>query len=271
MKSCCISCQSVYQGKQDFSCHPSLITVWAKEEPEGELLYVFFCKDCDTLLSMKLTMENPMEDKISFFTEEMTEEFIDHLALALWAENRREQFQLRIDFLKNRMIPIYEPIDEEEFERIKESQDTTVIKTPYFPQWYDNIEDALRSFDEEEEWEESFSFSYAEPLDLHIISFSQKIPRYYRTYLVPADEIEAMLRIETNEPSRLSIWKQTVSRIEKVSIWDEKQKQNIQVEDFSKGVLNDDLWLEVSQNQKEQLLKPYKEWIREKFPNNIVL
>jgi truncated hemoglobin YjbI len=270
MKAHCPSCEAVCSKPHDLSQHPSLITVLAKEKREGEMLYVFFCKDCSTLLSMNLSMENPMDDDISFLKEEMSDEFIEHFSLALWAESRRDQVQQRIDFLKERLIPIYEAIDEDEYEKIKESNDATVVRTPYFPQWYDNIEDALNSFDEEDEWDESFIFSYAEPIDHHMVSSSNHFNRFFRTYLVPANEIEAMLRIETNEPNRLSIWKQTVSRIERVSIWDEREGKNLSVDDFIQNTSKEDLCMEVSEHPKDSLLNPYKKWINEKYTSYIV-
>lgn len=269
MNQPCHLCQNIYEKKQDLSRNTNLIGVQYTENKEGkESLFIFFCTDCYSFLSIRINEDTPMEETIDWFQEEMNEKFIERLALALFANERKSFMEQRIKFLKNHLIPLYEPIDENEFYQIKqinanEINQSNVVKSPYVEKWCDNLEDCLNSFENEvdEEWDVSFSFSYADPLDLRYSSPNNKIPRYYRTYLVPADEVEPLLQIERESPNTLILWKQTVSRLEKIAIWDEEEGKIMEIEDFIKSVYEKDLWIEISEQEKEEYLASYKEWI----------
>lgn len=268
----CEQCLSVCDEQQDISRHHSLITIEARDVSEKDSLFIFFCKECYTLLSMKLNLESPMEDQIEIYNGKLTDEFIKNFSLALVAENKRELIEKRKEFLGKRLMPIYEPIDDQEWGRLikgQKEQKESVVQAPYFPQWYENPEDALDSLGHEDEWDESFSFSYADPQDLHIVSPKTKMPRFFRTFLVSADEIEPILRIERNEPARLEIWKQTLSKIEKISIWDDKEGKNLSNEEFMEKFTEDDLYL--NSIEPEYDLSPYVQWIEENVLNSVAI
>lgn len=262
-KTACKQCHRVCVQEQDISRHPFLMTVYAREMTEEKSDYLFFCKECYSLLLMTLTMDNPMDDHIEEYKGGATGELTKYFALALVAENRRELIQQRIEFLGKNLMPIYEPIDEKEWERIVKGEEHAekIVQTPYFPQWHDNIEDALDSPDYEEEWEEGFTFSYADPQDLHIVSSPNQMPRFFRTYLVPADEVEPILRIERNVPARMQIWKQSLSRIEKISIWDDEEGKHLSHDEFVQSFGKEELFLRGDERVWD--LNRYEKWIEE--------
>jgi len=265
IKQACQSCQNVCEKNGDISKHPSLITFYYAEEKESNE-FLLFCTCCSSVLRLHLPQSEDMEGKAEWFNKQWTTKLEEFLALSLWAENRREYMENRIRFLRNKLLPLYEPIDEKELHVIKNAGNN-VIRSPYFPHWHTSIEKALQELDNEE-WEPSYSFSYADPLDLRYLYPTNKTPRYYRSYLVRADEVECLLQIELNEANRLSVWKQRLSQIEQVSIWDEQKKKHLSIEDFIQEAEIENLWMDVLTVEKERELSPYITWIRNKFNGN---
>lgn len=252
MLTACQNCQEIMRGEKDASFHEELLVVQAKYSSE-QSNYTFYCKTCSHFFLLKLSLFQPLEDEKEWVrSEQIDENLLEQTALAMFADERRQFIQSRIQFLKREKMPVYEPIQEKEWEQFIDSFTSNVHRLPSH-----YVFEHLETQDTEFLWN-----VYAEPTDFCLIQSSTKVPRYYRSYLIPAEDADPVVQIKKNESSRLSLWLHDVGMIYQLSVYDAKEERFMEGKEFAETVTKDMIWTEFPLSLKKQALKPHLDFLK---------
>jgi len=261
MKNLCKECQEVLTGSLELSFHESIHTIFEKELNEQQMFY-FYCESCHSVLRAYFTIFNPTQEKVEKVVDaEITNEVFDWIAYSLYANERRKWMEDRIDFLDRGTMPVYEPIDKEEYEAIKEAHFTNVHK---LPSYY-----LMNEVDEEAE--ETYWYVYAEPSDFYIAQTTTKVPRFFRSFLIPASDSDVVSIGKCPEPRRMALWLHDVAMLKKIMVYDALAGKHIPIKEFAEMIQHEDeLFMELPIEQKETILAPFKEQVREIYQMVVV-
>lgn len=260
MRTACPDCLAVMRGEKDVSFHEELLVVQAIQRSPEQSDYTFYCKACCHFFRFKLSLFQPMDEEKEWLPlEKIDKELLEQTALALFADERRHFVQSRIQFLKREKMPVYEPIREKEWEQFVDAFTSNVHRLP-----------SHYVFEQPEAEETEFLWNaYAEPSDFCLIQSSTHVPRYYRSYLIPAEDADPVVRIEQNQSSRLSLWLHDVGMIYQLSVYDAEEDRFMEGKEFAETVTKDMLWTEFPLSLKEKALKPHLDFLQAHIPHPV--
>jgi len=248
MKQLCASCQEVLRKNDDISLHENLLAIQAKEMETGQTEYIFFCKNCIAFIQFVVSSSHSLDRNIEPFPlEQVSEELMKKAAIALYAEERKIFIQSRIEFLKRKRMPVFEPIKEEDLEQLVELHTSNVYRLPSFYTYQTG-----KSNEDETWW-----IGYADTKDYCLVQPSSKVPRFYRSYLIPSQDANPLVVVGLNQSPRICLWMCKVSMIYQLAIWDALEEKHMDPQKFASTVRKEDLWMEFSEETKQKMLESY--------------
>lgn len=144
-------------------------------------------------------------------------------------------------------MPVFEPIKEEDWEQLVELHTSNVYRLPSF------YTHQSKESNEEETW----WIGYADVKDYCLAQSFSKVPRFYRSYLIPSQDTNPLVIVGLNKHPCICLWMHHVSMIYQLAVWDALEEKHIDLKKFASTVRKEDLWMEFSKETKKKILDPY--------------